>query len=357
MSASDHPYRRQPQKAFWRQAVQERHFLEIRDWYTRKWPIGDLAIATAGSCFAQHIGRRLKAGGFRYLDVEPAPGFLPPARHLDFGYGMYSARYGNVYTTRQLLQLLQRALGEFTPAETAWRSGSGWVDPFRPTIEPEPAGSTDELEALRRAHLRAVARLFEQADLFVFTLGLTEVWLSRRDGAAYPLCPGTQGGEFDAAEHVFLNLGYEEVVADLEAFIARARSIRNDLKILLTVSPVPLAATAGPDHVVSATSYSKAVLRAAAGHLAAKHDFIDYFPSFEIVSSTPMRGAFFNPDLRTVVEDGVEHVMKQFFAQHPPPGRPSGEARPATAPSPDDVVCDEEILAAFGDGDELPARR
>lgn len=356
MSASDHPYRHQPQKAFWRQAVQERHCLEIRDWYTRKWPIGELAIATAGSCFAQHIGRRLRAGGFHYLDAEPAPGFLPPQRHLDFGYGMYSARYGNVYTTRQLLQLLQRALGEFTPAEGAWRAGAGWVDPFRPTIEPEPAGSVEELDTLRRAHLQAVAGLFEQADLFVFTLGLTEVWLSRRDGAAYPLCPGTQGGEFDPAAHVFANLGYEEVVADLEAFIARARAIRPQLKFLLTVSPVPLAATAGPDHVISATSYSKSVLRAAAGHLAARHDFVDYFPSYEIVSSTPMRGAFFNPDLRTVVEAGVEHVMAQFFDQHPPPGRPPAAAR-AEAASAEDVVCDEEILAAFGEVDEVPARR
>lgn len=348
MNATDHPYRHQPQKAFWRQAVQERHFLEIRDWYARKWPITELSVATAGSCFAQHIGRRLRSRGFRYLDVEPPPSVLPSERHLEFGYGMYSARYGNVYTTRQLLQLLQRALGEFSPVEQVWSSGAGWVDAFRPTIEPEPAGSIDEVDTLRSAHLDAVGRLFEKTDLFVFTLGLTEVWLSRRDGAAYPLCPGTQAGRFDPAEHVFANLGHAEVVADLEAFIARARSIRPDLKLLLTVSPVPLAATASAQHVVSATSYSKAVLRSAAGYLAEKYAFVDYFPSFEIVSSTPMRGAFFNPDLRTVVEDGVEHVMRQFFAQHPPPG-PSPDGGSSAAVVPDDVACDEEILAAFGD--------
>lgn len=347
MNSSDHPYRHQPQRAFWRQAVQERHFLEIRDWYQRKWPITEMSIATAGSCFAQHIGRRLRSREFRYLDAEPAPAFLPAERHLEFGYGMYSARYGNVYTTRQLLQLLQRALGEFSPVEQVWESGSGWVDAFRPTIEPEPAASVEEVDALRTAHLEAVGRLFEKADLFVFTLGLTEVWLSRRDGAAYPLCPGTQAGHFDPSEHVFANLSYVDVVSDLEAFLVRARSIRPELKVLLTVSPVPLAATASGQHVVAATSYSKSVLRAAAGYLAEKYPFVDYFPSFEIVSSTPMRGAFFNPDLRTVVEDGVEHVMRQFFAQHPPP-TPSAQAADAPA-SPEDVACDEEILAAFGE--------
>lgn len=350
MSIPDHPYRAQPQKAFWRQAVQDRHFLEIGDWYERKWPISELRIATAGSCFAQHIGRRLRQGGFRYLDAEPAPTVLPAERHSDFGYGMYSARYGNVYTTRQLLQLLQRALGEFTPVEQAWRHRDGWIDAFRPTIEPEPMASVDEVEALRAAHLAAVRSLFESADLFVFTLGLTEAWLSRRDGAAYPVCPGTQGGQFDPALHAFANLDYTEVMADLEAFIARARSMRPELKFLFTVSPVPLVATATPHHVVPATSYSKSVLRAAAGRLAEKYAYVDYFPSYEIVASTPMRASFFNPDQRTVVEAGVEHVMRQFFLQHPPPPKAGGAApAPGGAADEDDVVCDEELLATFGD--------
>ena len=37
------------------------------------------------------------------------------------------------------------------------------------------------------------------------------------------------------------------------------------LRILLTVSPVPLTATAGDDHVLLATTYSKSVLRAGRG--------------------------------------------------------------------------------------------
>lgn len=345
---SEHPYRRQPPKAFWRQAVQERHFLEITDWYQPKWSIQTDRIATAGSCFAQHIGRRLRDSGFRFVDVEPAPGFLAPARHLDFGYGMYSARYGNLYTTRQLLQLTQQALGEFTPGETAWRHQGGWVDPYRPTIEPEPLSSVEEVLALRQSHLAAVRRLFEGCDLFVFTLGLTECWMSSQDGAAFPLCPGTSGGEFDEHRHAFVNLGYDEVLADMESFIARARSFNPTMRFLLTVSPVPLMATATTSHVAVATSYSKSVLRAVAGHLAHTHDHVDYFPSYEIISSPVMRSAFYNPDMRTVVEHGVEHVMRQFFRVHEPPTRTAAvTSSPPT--DDDDVVCDEELLAAFGE--------
>ncbi|MEK8031842.1 GSCFA domain-containing protein [Ideonella sp. DXS29W] len=347
---SDHPYRSQPPWAFWRQAVQEHHFLEVADWYRRKWTIEGDRVATAGSCFAQHIGRRLRGSGFRFVDVEPAPSFLAPERHLEFGYGMYSARYGNVYTTRQLLQLVQQAFEEFQPQEVAWSHGTGWVDAFRPTIEPQPLTCVDEVLALRAAHLTAVRQLFESCDLFVFTLGLTEAWISRIDGAAYPVCPGTSGGTFDPARHVFANLSYTEVLADMESFIERVRQINPRMRFLLTVSPVPLMATATPDHVAVATSYSKSVLRAVAGHLAQSREYVDYFPSYEIISSTFMRGAFYNPDQRTVVESGVEHVMRQFFKEHiPPAAQAPADTAARSDLNDDDVVCDEELLAAFGE--------
>ncbi|WP_374674995.1 GSCFA domain-containing protein [Ideonella sp.] len=355
MSDADHPYRRQPPQAFWRQSVADRHFLEIEPWYRRKWSIADDRIATAGSCFAQHIGRRLRHSGFRFVDVEPPPAFLPAPRHLDYGYGMYSARYGNVYTSRQLLQLLQQATGEFVPEEFAWRRDGGWVDALRPTIEPEPMASMDEVWALRENHLGAVRRLFETCDLFVFTMGLTETWVSTSDGTAYPLCPGTSGGRFDASRHAFVNLEYPDVLQDMEAFLARAKSINTKMRFLLTVSPVPLMATATAEHVGLATMHSKSVLRAVAGYLSHSRDDVDYFPSYEIISSPFMRGSFYNPDGRTVVEAGVEHVMRQFFREHPTPSR-QAEAADAAPPAAagaeaaaDDVVCDEELLAVFGE--------
>jgi hypothetical protein len=324
--------------------------LEIPDWYQKKWPLNDSRIATAGSCFAQHIGRFLRQSGFNFVDVEPAPRALRKDRCLAHGYGMYSARFGNVYTSRQLLQLLQRALGEFTPEEGAWAKDGGFVDPFRPTIEVSPFGSVDELEASRRDHLAAVARLFEQTDVFVFTLGLTEVWLSKVDGAAFPICPGTHGGSFDPKRHRFVNLQYPAVCKDLEAFMDRARSINPKMRFLYTVSPVPLMATATDQQVLVATSFSKSVLRAVAGHLAQKYAYVDYFPSYEIISSHVMRGTFYAADLRSVVEPGVAHVMQQFFREHvPPPKRGQSRGEAPEALHPDDVVCDEALLENFAE--------
>ncbi len=347
-----HPYRSQPPRAFWGRSVANRHPLDITEWYQRKFSIDDLPVATAGSCFAQYIGRQLKARGFDYVDVEPPPRFLRPESAGQFGYNIFSARYGNVYTTRQLVQLFDRAFGTFTPKERYWENRGGFVDPFRPTIEAEPYASIDELEEARQYHLGRVRVLFETAKVLVFTLGLTEAWVSREDGACFPMCPGVVGGTFEASRYRLVNLGFDPVRGDLERFIAQVRDVNPDLKLILTVSPVPLAATATQRHVVVATTYSKSVLRAAAGYFEAKYDFVDYFPSFEIISATPMRSQFYEPDMREVSPHGVNHVMAQFFAEHVPKAR--RKADPEVEGDEDEaaegVVCDEAILAGFGGG-------
>ena len=356
-----HPYRDQPDRAFWRRSVEGVHPLEIGGWYRKKFSLDGRRLATGGSCFAQHIGREMKRRGADHLDVEPAPGFLPPALHLDHGYGIYSARYGNLYTSRQLLQLLQRVAGEIDPVDRAWVRGAGFVDPFRPNIEPGAVGTAEEVEVLRRHHLARVGELFARTDVFVFTLGMTETWMARADGTVFPVAPGTAGGVWDEARYRFLNLSYPEIVADMEAVIARLRAINGDMHLLLTVSPVPIMATGTPDHVAVANTYSKSVLRGVAGHLAGAHPFVDYFPGYEITTSPPMRAMFYNADMRTVSSAGVRHVMDHFFEQHAPaapaprrvqvggkaPDRPPASPEPAPADA-GRVLCDEELAAVFG---------
>ncbi|MGK3891080.1 hypothetical protein, partial [Enterococcus faecium] len=81
--------------------------------------------------------------------------------------------------------------GREVPAEPAWQRPDGrWADPFRPSIEPEGFATIEDLEADRRAHLAAVREMFAGLDVFVFTLGLTEAWVSRVDGAVFPIAPG-----------------------------------------------------------------------------------------------------------------------------------------------------------------------
>lgn len=344
-----HPYVDIPPRAHWMRSVAHRDPLQIEDWYQPRFRITDQAIATAGSCFAQHIGRRVREAGFRFIDAEPAPGFIVNgATRLEYGYGMYSARYGNVYTPRQLWQLIERAFGRFKPKEDHWIWRDGVVDPFRPTIEPEPFSSVDELRRSRSHHLAMVREVFETVDLFVFTLGLTECFGSRHDGAVYPVAPGVNGGTWDPAAVAFHNFRPEEVLADMRSFLTALRALRPHLQVLVTVSPVPLMATASGEHVAVATMRSKSTLRAAASALTDEFAWVDYFPSYEIIASPAMQGRFFETDMRSVSAAGVDHVMREFFRVHPPPAAIQ-KAVQAEVADDEAIACDEELMRTFGD--------
>ena len=192
-----HPYVGAAPHRLWRKAVAAR--AEATD------PVVDFPfrlrpqdkVAAAGSCFAQHVARRLREGGFTFLVTETAHPILPAEVAGAFNYGLYSARYGNIYTARQLLQLIRRAYGRFQPQEDVWPGPDGtWFDPFRPQIQPGGFATMEEYRLDRAQHFAAVRRAFEEMDALVFTLGLTESWEAAGDGAAFPVCPGTAAGDF-----------------------------------------------------------------------------------------------------------------------------------------------------------------
>jgi hypothetical protein len=307
-------------------------------------------VATAGSCFAQHIARKLQAAGFNYFIAERLRGATPEQARAR-GYGVFSARFGNLYTVRQLLQLFERAHGSFAPAEDHWLRPDGrYADPYRPNVEDGGFATLDALQADRASHLAAVREMFREADVFVFTLGLTEGWRSRQDGAVFPLAPGVTAGEYDPGRHEFVNFDVAETVADLRAFLALLRGVNPRVRVLLTVSPVPLIATYEDRHVLTATTYSKAVLRVAAESIVREFDWVDYFPSFEIITGSFNAGMYYQPDAREVTEAGVAHVMR-CFARHylsgsEPAGTGSGVPLRGAVEEADagEIVCVEEAI-------------
>jgi hypothetical protein len=231
------------------------------------------------------------------------------------------------------------------------------VDPFRPTIQPGGFVSEAEMRADRAQHLARVREMFETLDILVFTLGLTEAWVSTIDGAAYPLCPGVAGGMFDSGRHEFRNLRVGQVREQIGGFVERLHSVNPCARMVLTVSPVPLAATASGNHVLPAATYSKSALRAAAQEAAEDLPGVHYFPSYEIITGPQARGRFFADDLREVTEEGVVQVMR-IFLRHAAGVDLPGVSFPAPSAREDDfsrgmsewveTMCDEAMLDQDG---------
>ena len=178
--------------------------------------------------------------------------------------------------------------------------------------------------------------------------------MHRESGTLYPTAPGTLAGEYDENIYEFKNASFSSIKKDFNRFQRTLKKLRGGkpFKVLLTVSPVPLTATASGKHVLPSTSYSKSTLRAVAGVLSNNQKHIDYFPSYEIVTNPRMHSIGFADNLRSVRDETVEVVMKHFFAEHPKLEK-SPKAKVKTSlqsAAPDDTLiqCEDELLDAFG---------
>ncbi|RTR39310.1 hypothetical protein EKG38_10400 [Shewanella canadensis] len=300
-------------------------------------------ISSIGSCFAQHVGKWLNAGGYTFNQSKIETGQVS------------SFAFGNLYTPRCLLQWFDVAEKDsgFNKSGAIYSDGARYYDLLRPNFN--PSGFESEA-SLINARIEAATEMVEtiaKTDVLIFTLGLTEAWKDCSD-VFYPSCPGIIAGVFDDSRYSFYNFGYEEIRTDLEKISTRLKAINPDIKIILTVSPVPLTATATNKHIMVANQHSKSILRTVAGFLCDNRTDFHYFPSYEIIT-VPCSGDFrFESNLRSVTPTAVNYVMRHFGSVlgAQPESTPAQEASQkieaieVTTSDNDEVVCDEEMLEA-----------
>jgi hypothetical protein len=310
---SDHdcPYNDLPEHAFFRNAV-------LRQGNLAPAPrphfqlTSESRVVSAGSCFAARIAAFIQKSGVNYLKTEDRA-TADETIVREESENLFSLRYGNIYTARHLLQLLQRAAGQLVvdPPVAVDKNGR-YRNLFRPSVL--SYASVEALRADDTNHLRNVLALLQQADLFMFTLGLSEQWVDRISGLSLPSTPGCGYGEYNKNIHFFHNSTLDEVREELLAVFALLQSINPRLKILLTLSPVPLVATYEQTSAVEATFYSKSLLRQAIdGAVKAwPQANVTYFPSYEIITNPHVINDNFESDMRAISEAGVARVMAHF---------------------------------------------
>lgn len=344
----DNPYRKLPPHHFWYRSISsiEPHLVDPVT-STRFKIAADARVGTAGSCFAQHISRRIMASGFNYFVTEPGT-HLPERERARNNYGTFSARYGNIYTTVQLLQLFEESFGERIPEERIWQRPDGrFIDPFRQQIQPEGFETEEAVLTDRQKHLSAVRKLFQETDIFVFTLGLTEAWRACSDRTVLSAAPGVVGGVYDPARYEFVNFTLEETYGALSTFLDRFHAINPTAKVLLTVSPVPLIATFEDRSVLVSTTYSKSVLRVAAETALRQYEWVDYFPSYEIITGSFSGGLYYHDDYREVNSLGVAHAMRCFmknYIQNLYHNENKSSSNIILKANVSEIICDEEVI-------------
>ena len=261
-----------------------------------------------GSCFARGLENELIRRRVTVESAAPEFAKLQPLNKDVTGLG-----FTNKYNTFSILNELRWALDPEAvfPVKSIVQVTEGtWFDPhITPTLE--LAGFEETLE--RRSLMQTVTKRIINCRAVIITLGLVEVW---RDLEADVYINRTPLLKSHPDRYEFHLTSFAENWASLEAIYALLSHFGHpDLRIVVTVSPVPLMATFSTMDVVVANTYAKSLLRAVAQEWATAHDNVAYFPSYEIVQNSD-RAAMWEADLRHVVGAGTEHITELFLQSY-----------------------------------------
>jgi len=234
-----------------------------------------------GSCFAEEIRLALEQS----LGVGHV---VPDYRQLAFDKSVVQVdelperNHLNTYNAYSVLQEIERILQFWQPAvDDYWQLEDKVQCPYRRLV----FAQTSEAFAEVSAGLDAVLRQgFAEADHFVFTFGMTEVFINRASGKVANQKPGYgHGGGRDETD--YHRVSFAENLAVMQRLVDLITAQKPKAKIFVTVSPVPLRRTFSGEDIFVANMLSKSTLRAALGQLAEDRPNVVYFPSYEAVMS------------------------------------------------------------------------
>jgi hypothetical protein len=305
-----------PDAVFWPDPTRGGQRLEDVQPVAREYAFIDqsTAIGSAGSCFAIEIANNLRARGFNYICKETTfdaeTGVVVMGSDPAQPAVQYSCRWGILFNTPSFTQIVENAFGVRPLPEILVKLEEGgretYIDPFREAVTfPSPEAYRIE----RERHLANTRAVFEEAEVFVVTLGLNEAWRYIPEDVYISRNP-RNSALAGLLEHRRLTV--QENIDYLQRFIDVVRSHNPNLKLIVTVSPVPFLATGQADeyHVVTANTHSKAVLRVAAQEIVERNTDVYYFPSYEVV--TVCSPEIWTEDQRHIHRDAIGRVMGTF---------------------------------------------
>jgi hypothetical protein len=261
-------------------------------------------LFTIGSCFARNVERALIALG------------LPVLSSIIDGTGP-GENITNKYTTRTILHDLRVAFEGADPLSTIHQNGSG--NAVNLTFGGKGADKAAPIEELlqKTNHYYNTMRRLRETDIVVLTLGLVETWYDKKAGVYINLAPPLRLAKQDPGRFELHVLSFDDIHSDVaEILRILRRECRSGVRFLVTVSPVPLAATFRGQDVLQANAYSKAVQRAAIETVVLKNNDVTYFPSFEMVTLSPPKQAWVDDDYRHVRPETVDRIMHLVISKY-----------------------------------------
>jgi hypothetical protein len=256
-----------------------------------------------GSCFARNIEEHLI---YRGVDVLSRKIICPKEEWPNRVNG-----FVNKFTTQSMHNEIRWVLERPTiDAELFSEQESGWIDL---QLCPGTAPVSLDRAMERRAYLTDdYFDRIRKASVVVLTLGLNEVWFDRAIGRHLNAPPSYFATRREPERYELHITDVEENVVELSAIRALLMTLNPDVKMIVTVSPVPMSDTFSGKDILLANTYSKSTLRCAAEIFSSSHDNVGYFPSYDIISLSP-RSAVYGADCLHVSDAVVGRMMQTFL--------------------------------------------
>ncbi len=236
-------------------------------------------IVTIGSCFADAMGQHL----------------------IDHKLAVLNNPFGTVFNPVSIAKLLTMALHGQSPDERLYMERDGiWLHhDFHSSLW---ANSQDDLRAMLTDKLADVDAALRQADWLFITLGTAVVHRHIDTSAVVANCHKIPASQFE--KYVY---NIDHVRDNLTKLLKTLRWVNPGLRVLLTVSPVR--------HVrdgLTINGVSKALLRTVCHELTAWHDWVSYFPAYEIMQDDLRDYRFYEADLIHPNGQAHEYIFGKF---------------------------------------------
>ncbi len=234
-----------------------------------------------GSCFAEHIGKRLADMKWR-AELNP-----------------FGVLYNPLSISEALMQLMK--FRQYGDEELTCFPDGGWSTWLHHS---RYSHSVKEMAlATINASLEAGSRALAEADMLVITWGTAWVYQLRNTGEVVGNCHKVPEREF-----VRYRLSVEEIVAEYTQQLGRLWALNPKVRVLFTVSPVRHL-----KDTLHGNQLSKATLLLAVDELCRRYpDRLHYFPAYEIVMDELRDYRFYAEDMAHPSAQAVEYVWERF---------------------------------------------
>ena len=237
-------------------------------------------VFSIGSCFAQVLGSQLQASKFSAC-VNP---------------------FGIVYNPASIFRLLHNAINSTLPPENTYLTNQGicynymFHSDFSSTYQ-------EDLKAQVEQSVLSAGKYLKKTKWLIITLGTAFCYEKKDDGQLVTNCHKMPSGDFEKRM-----LTVDEIERRFDQLHYALQTSNPAIRYIFTVSPVRHI-----KNTLERDAVSKATLRLACEHIQNKYpEYVDYFPSYEIMMDDLRDYRFYEADMIHPNEVAQQYIWEKF---------------------------------------------